>query len=297
VVVAVVSALSAAVLAGCGNPAGVDGVIVDDWRPVSAPTPFEPPAEVCHRADYREFATLATFDPVDCVESHRTETYYVGAFTGAAAGRTSPPAEGSPEWRTAYGECDKQAATYLGQDFRHGRLWLGVVVPSEAGWSGGARWFRCDLVVVANVESFGAPMDRTGSLKGVLASPGSPLVLGCYRVTAGADGTITAMTPVPCTTRHNSEFVGVYTAPATAAYPKADADWQRLHGACRKVVATYVRVPDDANLQFRTGTAVVPNLEDDWAAGNHGVRCYLYIREAAFTRSLRNAGPAALPPR
>jgi hypothetical protein len=293
--VAVLSLVAA--LSGCGNPAGVDGKVIDDWRPVSDPTPFVPAAQVCHAADYREFATLADYDPVDCGQPHRAETIHVGTFTGEAAGRTSPPPKASPELRETYAECDRQAATYLGGDFRHARLRLGVVVPSEAGWSGGARWFRCDLVVVANVESFGEAVDHTGSLKGVLAEPGSRLALGCYPVTADAEGAIDAMTGVPCTSRHNSEFVGVYTAPAGAAYPKADADWQRLHVACRKVVAGYVRLPDDANLQFRTGTAVVPNLEDDWKAGNRGVRCYLYIREATFARSLRAAGPAALPPR
>ena len=60
-------------------------------------------------------------------------------------------------------------------------------------------------------------------------------------------------------------------------------------------MAAYAKLPDDEDLEFRTGTVVVPNLQDDWAAGNHGVRCYLYLKDATFTKSLKGAGPKALP--
>ncbi|HEU5111292.1 MAG TPA: septum formation family protein, partial [Micromonosporaceae bacterium] len=109
-------------------------------------------------------------------------------------------------------------------------------------------------------------------------------------------GAIDEMAPVDCTRKHNCEFVGVYPAPASAAYPKTSAAWQRIHVGCRKVVAAYAKLPDDKELEFRTGTVVVPNLQDDWSAGNHGVRCYLYLKNGAFSKSLKGAGPKALPP-
>jgi hypothetical protein len=56
-----------------------------------------------------------------------------------------------------------------------------------------------------------------------------------------------------------------------------------------------VGLPDDGDLQYRTGTVVVPGGQDDWQAGNRGVRCYLYVSDKTFTRSLEGAGAKALP--
>jgi len=294
VALAVTGGLSAILLSGCGGlPAGVDGKITDDWRGVSEPTSFTPPAGVCHETDYTETGSLASFDPVDCGGPHRTETIFVGTFTGTAAGRTSPPPESSPELRAAYAECDKRARAYLGNDFRYGRLWLGVVVPSSQGWKGGSRWFRCDAVEKADHENFGDTVNRSGSLKGALSSA-SPLRLTCYRVKAQQSGVIDSRTPAACSSPHNSEFAGAFTAPVSA-YPAKSADWDRLHDACRKVIAKYVGLPDDGDLKYRTGTVVVPGAEEDWQAGNRGVRCYLYVSDKTFTRSLKGAGTKGLP--
>lgn len=284
----------AVLLAGCGNPGGVDGDIADDWVRMGEPKIFVPTAGTCHETPYNAFGSLSAYGPVDCAEPHLAETIHVGTLTGAAASRDVPPVKGSVELLGAYAECDERARTFLGEDFRYGRLWLGVVLPSNSGWNGGARWFRCDLFQVASVEDFGDAVSREGSLNGVLAADGA-LRLGCYQVRAARNGSIDKMTAIACTKTHNSEFAGVYQAPASAAYPESAAELDRVHAACRKVVAGYVKVPDDDDLEFRTGTVVVPNLEDDWKAGNHGVRCYLYLKNAKFTKSLKGAGPSALP--
>ncbi|HEU4423959.1 MAG TPA: septum formation family protein [Pilimelia sp.] len=288
-----VGGLSAALLSACSPPAGVDGEVTDDWATVSDPKAFTPSAGVCHETDYTETGPLASYDPVDCGAAHRTETLHVGTFTGTAASGASPPAAGSPPLRTAYAECDKQARDYLGSDFRYGRLWLGVVVPSSEGWRGGARWFRCEAVEKADHENFGETVNRTGSLKGALRST-SPLNLTCYQVKAKDSGIIESRTPAPCSSSHNSEFAGVFTASATS-YPAKSADWDRLHDSCRKVIAKYVGLPDDGDLKYRTGTVVVPGAQDDWVVGNRGVRCYLYLSDKTFTRSLKGAGTKGLP--
>ena len=134
------------------------------------------------------------------------------------------------------------------------------------------------------------------TLDGALEGP-SPLDLTCYQVTATAAGAISRMAPMSCTAKHNSEFVGVFVAPAGVTYPKSGEDWEKLHSRCRAVVAAYAKVPNDANLRYRTGTVAVPNTEDDWISGNRGVRCYLYVNAGSFTRSLRGAGVKGLPER
>jgi hypothetical protein len=291
VAVAAAGGLSAGVLAGCSLPAGVDGKLVDDWAAVSEPKSFTPPAEVCHDADFTASASLASFNPVECTKPHRTETIFVGTFT--AAGLSSPPASGSDELRDAYAECDKKVRDYLGSDFRTGRLWLGVAVPSSKGWKGGSRWFRCELAEKRDHENLGDTVRRTESLKGALRRSG-PLNLACYQVKAQKDGRIDSRNPVICDRTHNSEFAGVFTAPVEA-YPNSQSDWDKMHAACRSTVAKYVRLPDDGNLRFRTGTVVVPGSPEDWQMGNRGVRCYLYNSGKTFTRSLKGAGPSGLP--
>jgi hypothetical protein len=219
----------------------------------------------------------------------------VGAFTGAAANSATPPARGSAQFGTAYRECDAKSREYLGGDWRSGRLWLGVATPSPQGWTGGARWFRCDVTELTNVEDEGGTATRTASLKGSLRSRG-PLHLGCYAATLTRTRTIDRMPPVDCDTRHNSEFAGVWTAPATLTYPTAQRDWAAFYDGCFEVAARYARVPQNS-VRFRTGVVALPGGADDWRAGNRGVRCYLWIADGRFTRSLKGAGPAVLPVR
>lgn len=284
---------TALTFSGCGNPAGVDGDLTDDWVAVSEPKPFVPPAEVCHSGDYSDVAYLSSFNPVDCATSHRLETVHVGEFTGGAASASAPPKKGSPEIRAAYAECDAKAKEFVGSDWRNGRLWLGIVLPSPQAWTGGSRWFRCDITEVNNVEDNGDTTSRTGSVKGALKTA-SPLSLGCYQVKLARDSSIDTMPGIQCTRDHNSEFAGVYSAPE-GAYPSKSTDWDKLHNECRKVIAKYAGVPNDGNLKYRTGVVSLPGNADEWEGGNRGVRCYLWLSERKVNRSLKGAGTTGLP--
>lgn len=291
--VALGSALAATALSGCGNPPGIDGELADDWRPVSAPTSFAPAAGSCHEAGFAATATLALYNPVDCSAGHRTETVHVGTFADAAAAGTAPPAKGSAELRAAFAECDTKATEYVGGPWRTARLWLGVALPSAEAWAGGARWFRCDMTEVTTIEDSGETADRTASLKGVLAAP-SPLALTCYAVRLDKEGAIDTMPPADCAKPHNAEFAGVWNAP-DGGYPKRDADWDRFHDACRKVIAGYAGVPADDQVRFRAGVVSLPAAEEQWQSGNRGVRCYLWISERPLTASVKGGGDKALP--
>ena len=61
------------------------------------------------------------------------------------------------------------------------------------------------------------------------------------------------------------------------------------------MVATYVGVPDDADLQYRAGVVSLPGGADVWALGDHGVRCYLWLDGSALSASLNGAGVDGLP--
>ena len=290
-----VGGAAALILAGCGKPAGVDGDLLDDWAALPSPTSFTPPSGTCYAADFADTAYLSAFDPVDCSENHRVETVHVGKFEGKAASRSSPPRPGSAEFRQAYAECDAKTEEYVGGAWRTARLWMGVALPSEQAWAGGARWFRCDVTEVTNVEDNGDTATRSASLRDALKEASSPLRLGCYTVKLGRDNAIDTMTPTDCRKPHNAEFAGVWTADADVSYPRRDADWDRFHTSCRRVIARYVGLPDDGNLVYRTGVISLPGASSDWEAGNRGVRCYLWLSGRTVSSSLKGAGPESMP--
>lgn len=288
--------LVGALLAGCAPPDGIDGNLTDAWPALSEPTSWLPEAGTCHENEYRPGGPLFEYFPVDCQQPHRTETVHVGEFTGETADRVTPPPEGSAQWRAAYAECDEAAAGYLGADFRHGRLWLGVTLPSVAGWEGGGRWFRCD-VIGADLEenTFG---NREGSLAGALETE-PDLLLRCFESAETDDGeSIDRMAPAACDEPHDTEFVGTWPAP-DVPYLDADNPDERaqVHRGCRQQVAEYADVPVDGNLVFRTGTIATWMDEEEWDNGNRAFRCYLYLADAELTESLEGAGTAGLPVR
>ncbi|MEU4691724.1 septum formation family protein [Actinoplanes sp. NPDC023714] len=292
-----VAAMGVAVLlaAGCGGSGDIDGDLTNDWGAMAAATSFQPVAETCHLSNFAVSGPRATYEEVDCTVLHRTETVFVGEYTGTAAESEAPPQGSSMAGREAYRTCDGRTTEYLGGPWREARLWIGVTNPSPAAWSGGARWFRCEVVELDSIEDDGALVQRKGTLRGALNSASSGLELGCYAIGLGSSGAIDTMPAADCGERHNAEFVGVWEAPATASYPKAGSNWDAFHDGCRTLVAEYAGVPDDGDLRYRTGVVSLPGNAEVWAQGDHSVRCYLWLDGAKLTGSLKGKGTKALP--
>ncbi|GIF40544.1 putative regulator of septum formation [Actinoplanes xinjiangensis] len=282
-------------VAGCGSGGDVDGDLTNDWGAMSPATGFVPVAETCHLSNFAVSGPRSTYEETDCGVLHRTETVFVGEYSGPAADAAEPPSGASAGARAAYRICDQKTTQYVGGPWRHARLWIGVTHPSPAAWSGGSRWFRCEVVELDSIENDGALIQRTGSLRGALADAASALALTCYAIKLDDAGAITRMPPAPCGSKHNAEFVGVWTAGDKVAYPKGDAAWEEFHRGCRTLAARYVGVPDDGDLQYRTGVVSLPGNADVWAQGDHGVRCYLWMDGAELTGSLKGKGTKALP--
>lgn len=283
-----------ALAGGCARPGGVDGDLLDDWPTMAAPAPYVPEPGRCYVNEFAPTSSLSTDRPVDCAKPHRLETVHVGTFTGAAADLQKPPRAGSGEITTAYADCDAKAREYVGDEWRNGRLRLGVALPTASAWTGGARWYRCDVEELSWAKGEPVPTNRTGSVKGALATADSPLRLGCFDVKLARTGKVDTMHPVDCGKPHNSEFVGVWDA-RKHGYPEKDRDWLPFYDGCLKRVAAYVGVPEDRNLRARTGVVTVPARSDDWQSGDRQVRCYLWVDGGRFTRSLKGVGPAGLP--
>ncbi|MEU2613273.1 septum formation family protein [Micromonospora sp. NPDC007271] len=277
-------------LAGCGAPAGVDRDLTDDWRALPPAEAFVPAVGVCHPT-IQDVGYLSGYNPIDCATSHRAETLHVGTLTGADAGRGAPPRAGSNGRRAAQAECDREVRKAIGADWRSGRLRLTVVFPSALAWSGGARWFRCDLFEVASLDDDNVTA-RTATLRNALKA-GSPLALGCFDPKFSKDD-IEEMRPVACTAKHHAEFVGVYPFP-DVTYAEFQRSSLRAHKACRGLIATYVKVPNNSDLQYRAGTIIYHPVEEQWNDGDRGVQCFLWLENRTLTRSLKGAGSKGLP--
>jgi hypothetical protein len=288
--------LSAVLLlgAGCGNPGGVDGNLTNGWGAMAPAAGFEPNPATCHSANYNPVGARGTYEEIDCKLQHRTETVYVGTYASPASDADEPPADGSAGARQAYQVCDDKTTAYVGAPWRTARLWIGVTHPTPAAWAGGARWFRCEALELSSIEDDGGLVQRVGSLQDALTDGSSDLLLGCYAIQLDEAGAIDTMPGISCKAKHNAEFVGVWVA-KDLSYPKNNAGWDKFHAGCRTLIATYVGVPDDQDLQFRTGVVSLPGGDDVWAEGDFGVRCYLWLDGAALTSSLKGKGVKNLP--
>lgn len=284
-------------LAACSEtPEGVDGDLTGQWSRFPEASSFLPQADVCHQGAYRPQVTVEQYQPIDCGQPHLVETVHIGEFTDEAAEQEEPPGEGSSPRRTAFRECEEQAADHLGADYRRGRLWLGVAAPTPEAWQGGARWFRCDMSELERVA--GEPVPREGSLSGALAEDGAPLRLGCYHeLDVDDNDVVQGRTPIACDEPHRAEFAGLWRADG-GDYPDADdADVvEEVQDGCRSTIAEFTDVPDDDDVRFRVGTIADWMSERDWDAGDRAFRCYLLLDEDV-DESLEGAGTDALPVR
>jgi hypothetical protein len=273
--------LVALALAGCSSG---DGDITAGWPMIAAATPFKPATGTCHET--LDNGSADTYQPVACSDLHVSETFFVGT----AANAPVVPGAGSAAAEQAYATCAGKAAAFLGGPWRSARIAVHLIWPSRSGWEGGARWFRCD-VTEADLDTQD-DASRTGSLAGALKGV-SALRLGCFNPKVDDDD-VSTMTPVACTTRHRAEFAGLWTAPEIS-YAAQTKDRTQTAAGCRSAIATFAGVPDDANMQYRSGWISYNPTRAEWQLGERRVRCFLWFSDRTLTHSLKGAGPAGLP--
>ncbi len=281
---AVVLAMAAG---GCAAlPEGVDGDVTNGWAALPAAQQFRPETGTCHR-EVVQTVTPDDYAPGSCRYRHRAETFHVGDLTGAAASGDQPGDKaGDKARKQAFAACAAKADAFLGDDWLGGALALGAVLPGADGWRGGARWFRCDLMHIE--PDTGIVVERSSSLKGALTGS-APVRLRCFD--APPDGSLrTAL----CGKPHDAEYAGAWTAPDIAR-SKLTGDPDRVRTGCFGVVATFAGLRNDSMLPYRTGLLTLTPGEDEWAAGQRGVRCFVYRHNRKLTGSVKGKGGRALP--
>ena len=149
-------AAAALALAGCGAPAGVDRDLADDWPALAAPQAFVPAAGACHAEGRRTSATSAatTRSTAPSRTGRRPCTW--APSTGPDAGAAAPPRAGSAGDARRPRRVRPGGSKAVGADWRSGRLGLPSSSRRAPAWSGGARWFRCDVTEIGQPRRPGA---------------------------------------------------------------------------------------------------------------------------------------------
>lgn len=270
VVAASLLAVTTLALVGCGAPAGVDGDLTNNWPAMAEAKVPVPPTAVCYDTAFDTTAS-APFNPVDCAQTHHTETTFVGEFTGADASRSTPPLSGSQGRRTAFEACMKNTSDYIGGDYHAAMVYLGLVLPDSNAWKGGARWFRCDVTQFADPDNDNEI--TTGSVKDGLTGD-AKLAFPCMNVIEQGSQYIGDNTPpVPCTGSHSAEFVGLYTAPDKPWNDDATARSNQARDACWDKLYSYVGSSNPSRL---IGLIWQNFNQDKWELGDRTVRCWAY---------------------
>jgi hypothetical protein len=281
----------------CQQPPGTDGSLPDDWAALPAAKVPVPEVGSCYRtsATYAWVLDRYAGSAVpSCDQPHHLETFHVGQFSGADALRPSPPPNGSPEARRAYEACATEAKTFLGDDWRNGRLDIAVLFPNSSQWKGEARYFRCDAMELASPA--GLLQERRGSLRDGLTGE-RPLALGCAAIVRNASE-IEDLAPTPCTTPHDVEYAGMFVA-ADVPYPDKADERQKLGNDCQPIFLGYVGVTAGQWSTSRRDLSYLSWLaagEDGWQMGNRGVRCYVMVLDGTKVKaSLKGIGTRPLP--
>jgi len=266
-------------LSGCGILPGGDGDLADDWAAIEAPKGFVP-ERACHAKEAIGPATVTEFAAVECTTKHESETVYVGEFTGSAASASTPPDIEDAAASDAFDTCEKEVDKVFGYDWRDMRVSLKLVTPSGPAWQGGARWFACDVVELADLED-AETKSRMANIQDALPT----LPLGCFQATESGDDL--TMAEVQCSTSHNSEYVGSFTPAAKVGYPTTDAGWDVLHEGCDKVVADYLGISvSESNKRY--SEIAWATSKKYWKGGNNNVRCFLWLGKTKMTGSAKD---------
>lgn len=239
----------ALVLAGCGGGSSRPAAHGAPVAATPSPAATIPAVGNCYELTVDDVSDpLASPPPVDCASTHDAETVLVLAtalngvqqyphpLAAGLVGEGTGP--GDPVVRNLAAVCNDHLVTaYLGGDDEEAMDYVfaryAARLPSEAEWSHGARWVRCDAVY-----GIGAPQPAPGLLRNALHRPDEAAFRACLSgsPTGAAD-------EVSCSSPHQAEEIGVIPdIPEDTPYPAGTAARRALAAAaCGGSLANYVR--------------------------------------------------------
>lgn len=222
--------------------------------------------------------------PVDCSEPHTVEVTAEGTFGGdlGSAGDGAGP-DRDTVFRTAFPQCRRAAAEYLGSDaYDASTLGAWLVWADDEDWESGDRWYRCG---VAELDGDGQAQTRTGSVRGALADD-----FERHRVCSSTRPSEQTPAAVECDGPHMAEAVDVVSA---GSADKAMPPERKLNALARDACGTKVRGYVGGKRHDVAPSWRWPD-EANWRNGYTNITCYAEFRQST-SGSVRGIGSSPLP--
>ena len=217
---------------------------------------------------------------VQCADPHDAEVISSGKLTA-----TTMPDESTAATMTMP-ICRAKLADYLGsQVYDATNLVAMPLWPNQEQWAKGERWLLCTVAEVGTDEK---PVQRTGSLQGVLQNPDNVRFQTCLASSPSRDARIRRGA---CDEPHLGEALpGVVSLGKPGGpMPSTDAINRLAQERCPGVLARYL----GGSSQEVLPAWRLPNAES-WARGYTNLVCYAEAVRPVRVR-LKNLGQAVLP--
>jgi hypothetical protein len=266
-------------------PPGTDGDLANHWPSFAEPVSYLPKTGDCVTS--RNLGGIGLTDSVvACTGSHEAEVVFVGNLDDSA----DPPYPGAATLAQAWKDCDKQASIYLGRPWTDAMIRLRLAMPSTTAWESGARWVRCDVLQIEGFYEAETTVMRTGSLRGAVPDH---LMIGCVQEKEDKDGYVESLTRVPCSSPHNAEYGGSFRGDGYA-FPMKDTSWRPFYGGCDDELAGFLGVSDSAMYKFGNLPDIAAVDQQQWKAGQHVVRCYVWMSKN-IKKSVKGSHGSGVP--
>ncbi len=223
--------------------------------PAQATAPPPPRVGSCYTYTFAQAQVLSlAAAPVPCRGNHTAVTYFVGRLTGPAA---AGPVITALAVRSAANVCTVRQLSVLGPRVLLTRSDpFNAFMPTNAQWTAGARWFRCDAVLYASDTSL--QRIPANFVRRIRTTSG----VNAYRACLTAAGK-----KVPCSRPH-TYAASTYSSlgSRTAAYPGDRTVKARAIAACRRLLPRNGR---RIYVEWPTAHA--------WSIGRRYVQCFAAV--------------------
>ncbi len=199
---------------------------------------------------------------VPCKQDHTAETFAVGSFPAAVAGKSIDDAAlGS----YIYPRCQKRFQRFLGGNeslvLRSTVTWAWFR-PSSAAWDQGARWWRCDAVGGGEQSRSFLKLPKTA--KGILLGRPDDRWMVCVN-----GSSVSGSDKIPCSQKHTWRAVTtIVLGKPGDAYPGDRLVEVRTRDYCSDSVGAWLNYPVDYDYGYTWFH------EAEWKAGNRRSICW-----------------------
>lgn len=246
--------LLAGALSGCLGSSPTSPTSVDKAAPDLGACRLLTPGDVAQPSN--------STPPVSCEEAHTAQTYAVGSMPSQFAHSAY---DDRAVASFAYRVCSQRFMVFTGAD---ASLAMRTILswawfrPSEAAWTGGARWYRCD--VVGGGDQTRSYVDLPVRTKGLLLGRPKDEWMVCAQG-ASVDGSV----KVPCSQKHDWRAVTtIVLGTESDAYPGDRVVQFRTRDYCSKSVSAWLDYPVNYDFGYSWFHAA------EWSAGNRRSVCW-----------------------